>query len=47
MECDDVALLQSWSAEWSDLVDFEIIPVNPGAATAKALAGQLDTPTGS
>ena len=46
MECDDVALLQSWSAEWSDLVDFEIIPVNPGAETAKALAGQLDAPSG-
>ncbi len=42
MECDDVAILQSWGAEWSDLVELEIIPVQPGAQTAKALAGQLD-----
>jgi hypothetical protein len=27
MECDDVALLQAWVAEWEDLVDFEIVPV--------------------
>ena len=42
MECDDVAVLQRWTTEWSDLVDFEIVPVLPGAETAKALAGQLD-----
>lgn len=41
MECDDVTLLQRWVAEWSDLVDFEIVPVTSGAATAEALAGQL------
>ena len=46
MACDDVALLQRWAAEWSDLVDFEIIAVLPGAETAKALAGQLDGPAG-
>jgi hypothetical protein len=41
METDDVALLQSWVAEWSDLVEFEIVPVVPGKSTAEALAGQL------
>ncbi len=41
MECDDVALLQRWTAEWSDLAAFEIVPVSTGAATAEALAGQL------
>ena len=41
MECDDVALLQRWVAEWSDLVEFEIVPVVPGKDTAAALAGQL------
>jgi hypothetical protein len=41
METDDVALLQSWVAEWSDLVEFEIIPVVPGKATADALTDQL------
>jgi hypothetical protein len=37
MECDDVALLQRWVARWSDLVEFEIIPVTPGKDTADAL----------
>jgi len=41
MECDDVALLQRWVAEWSDLVAFEIVPVAAGKDTAAALAGQL------
>ena len=42
MECDDVTLLQRWVAQWSDLVEFEIIPVVPGKETAAALAP--DTP---
>ncbi|WP_255468591.1 DUF3303 domain-containing protein [Reyranella sp. CPCC 100927] len=41
MECDDVALLQRWVTEWSDLIAFEIVPVVPGKDTAAALAGQL------
>jgi hypothetical protein len=41
MEADDVTLLQRWVAEWSDLVDFEIVPVTLGKSTAEALAGQL------
>ncbi|HKU94295.1 MAG TPA: DUF3303 family protein [Vineibacter sp.] len=41
MECDDIALLQRWVAEWSDLIGFEIVPVVPGKDTAAALAGQL------
>jgi len=41
MECDDVTLLQQWVVEWSDLVDFEIVPVVPGKAVAEALSGQL------
>ncbi|OGK77224.1 MAG: hypothetical protein A2X51_13575 [Candidatus Rokubacteria bacterium GWC2_70_24] len=41
MECDDVTLLQRWVVEWSDLVDFEIVPVVPGKAVAEALSGQL------
>jgi hypothetical protein len=27
MECEDVALLEQWAANWSDLVDFEFVPV--------------------
>ena len=38
MECDDVGLIQRWVAEWSDLVEFEILPVVRGAETAEALA---------
>ena len=41
MECDDVGLLQSWVAEWSDLIEFEIVPVQPGKDTGAALAAQL------
>jgi hypothetical protein len=41
MECGDVTLLQRWVAEWSDLVDFEIVPVVPGRDVADALSGQL------
>ena len=41
MECDDVTLLQRWVAEWSDLVDFEIVPVVPGREVADALSEQL------
>ncbi len=35
MRCDDPTLLQCWVAEWSDLVDFEVIPVAAGKDTAK------------
>jgi len=41
MECDDVTLLQRWVVAWSDLIDFEIVPVAPGKAVADALAAQL------
>ena len=27
MECDDQRLFQQWTANWEDLVDFEIVPV--------------------
>ena len=39
MECDDVALLQRWVTEWSDLVAFEILPVAPGSDTKGAVFG--------
>jgi len=37
MECDDVTLLQRWVTEWSELIEFEIVPVVPGKETAAAL----------
>jgi Protein of unknown function (DUF3303) len=33
MECDDARLLQQWVAFWSDLVEFEIVPVVPSKET--------------
>ena len=44
MEANDVALLQRWAAEWTDLAEFEIIPVSEGSDVAAALAAQLDGP---
>jgi hypothetical protein len=41
MECDDITLLQSWIAQWNDLMIFEVVPVVAGKDTAQALDGQL------
>ena len=36
MRCDDRALLDEWLSNWSDIVDFEVIPVITSAeASAK------------
>ncbi|HEY7356029.1 MAG TPA: DUF3303 family protein [Ktedonobacterales bacterium] len=41
MECDDPQLFAQWTAQWQDLVDFEIIHVVPSAeASEAALAGR-------
>jgi len=37
MECDDARLLQKWVAFWSDLIEFEIVPVVPSAETREAV----------
>ena len=37
MECDDPRLLQTWVAFWSDLIEFEIVPVVPSAETRAAI----------
>ena len=34
MECDDRSLLDQWIAAWSDLVDFEVLPVVTSAEAA-------------
>lgn len=41
MRCDDPALLQRWIASWTDLVEFEVIPVTQGRETSAALADLL------
>ena len=38
MECDDVTRLQRWVAAWSDLIEFEIVPVVAGTDTGAALS---------
>ncbi len=40
MECDEITRLQKWVAEWSDLVEFEIVPVVAGEQAAEALREQ-------
>jgi hypothetical protein len=37
MECDDARLLQQWVTAWSDLIEFEIVPVVPSAETRQAI----------
>jgi len=37
MACDDPTLFQRWIAAWSDLMEFEVVPVSPGSETAEAL----------
>jgi hypothetical protein len=34
VECEDAVLLQDWVRHWSDLVDFEVIPVAGSKETA-------------
>lgn len=41
METDNRALLDQWSANWSDIVDFEIFPVVTSAEAAQAIAPRL------
>jgi hypothetical protein len=41
VECDDVVLLNQWMAHWSDLVDFEVVPVMTSAEAAETIAPRL------
>ncbi len=34
VECDDERLLERWTANWQDLVEFEIVPVAPSKDAA-------------
>ena len=31
MRCDDLSLMDAWMAHWSDLVDFEVVPLAKSA----------------
>jgi Protein of unknown function (DUF3303) len=39
MECDDRALLDEWMRGWSDIVDFEVLPVISSAEAASRFGG--------
>ena len=41
MEADHEALVHVWTAQWADLVDFEVIPVRTSSEAAAAIAPQL------
>lgn len=41
MECADPDLLQRWTAQWTDLVEFEIVPVLTSADAAALVAPRL------
>jgi len=38
MECADPALFETWTAQWQDLADFQIIPVRSSKEAAAAIA---------
>ena len=40
MECDDRTLLDQWISAWSDLADFEVIPVVTSAEAAAIMVPQ-------
>ena len=41
MEADSVVMLKEWTHNWTDLVDFEIIPVHTSEQAAAAIAPEL------
>lgn len=41
MECNDPTLLDSWMAQWRDLVDFEVVPAMTSAEAAATIAPKL------
>ena len=41
MECQDRRLLEEWMANWSDLTEFEVIPVVTSTEAAAAVTSRL------
>ena len=41
MECDDRRILEEWMTRWSDVTDFEVIPVVTSAQAAERIAPRL------
>jgi hypothetical protein len=42
MECDDARLFQQWVAFWSDLIEFEIVPVASSAEVRQTVESLLE-----
>jgi hypothetical protein len=41
MDCDDRVLLDEWMSNWSDLVEFEVIPIITSEKASAAIAPHL------
>jgi uncharacterized protein DUF3303 len=41
MECEDRRLLDQWVARWSDLIDFQVLPVITSAQAVERIAPKL------
>jgi hypothetical protein len=41
MESEDRQLLDEWTAQWKDLIDFEVTPVTTSAEAVAAIAPRL------
>ena len=41
MQTDDASLLEAWMANWSDLIDFEVLPVLTSTDAAAAIDHRL------
>jgi hypothetical protein len=41
MEADNETLLNQWTSNWTDLVDFEVVPVRTSEEAASAISADL------
>jgi Protein of unknown function (DUF3303) len=41
MECEDRRILEQWMARWSDLIEFEVIPVVTSAQAVERITPRL------
>lgn len=41
MECDDPQMIDRWTANWTDLVEFEVVPVMTSAEAVEAITPKL------
>jgi Protein of unknown function (DUF3303) len=41
MECDDRRILEQWMTRWSDVTDFEVIPIVTSAQAVERIAPRL------